>query len=124
MEENHDLYCKLFVDVEVDRGALAEQIMSAVGGQVDLDTVVTPGCEIAVNRNEAFEPEQRYDPDGFLYFRYFLDVVALMGQPRDAQIELVSRLLEHFWSQGWRAVAACDFEEELPMSGGYNHPRR
>jgi hypothetical protein len=31
----------------------------------------------------------------------------------------IGRLLEALWAGGWRAVAACEFEDELPRRGGY-----
>ena len=34
---------------------------------------------------------------------------------------LVDRLLNRLWSQGLPAVAACDYENELPRAGGYNN---
>jgi len=34
-------------------------------------------------------------------------------------IGMVGHTLQNFWDRGWDAVAACDFEFELPRSGGY-----
>ncbi|MFI7638087.1 hypothetical protein [Nonomuraea sp. NPDC049400] len=34
-------------------------------------------------------------------------------------IETVSKILTHAWQAGHDAVAACDYEDELPDHGGY-----
>jgi hypothetical protein len=72
-----------------------------------------------VDRNEDFDDRRRQEPeDGFLFFRYRLEVSAEHGQARATQILLVTQLLEDFWASGMRAVAACDYEDELPRKGG------
>lgn len=38
---------------------------------------------------------------------------------RNEYVNNVSGLLESLWKEGWKAVAACDFESELPRNGGY-----
>jgi hypothetical protein len=56
-------------------------------------------------------------PDDFVNFRYYLEVENEKGGLAD-HIETVSKLLEGLWAQGIPAVAACDYEESLPESGG------
>ena len=51
-------------------------------------------------------------PDGFLYFRHRIEVEA-------EHRPLVARLLRLLWDNGIPAVAACDYEDELPERGGY-----
>ena len=78
---------------------------------------------IDVRRNDGFDIIRRNDPDGFLYYRYYLDIDAVPGQQRVAQVALVEQILECLWEHGYAAVAACDFEDELPRHGGYNPGR-
>jgi hypothetical protein len=49
-------------------------------------------------------------PDGFLYFPHHVE-----AGPKRA----VERLLPLLWDRGIPAVAACDYEHELPENGGY-----
>lgn len=120
MNNTDELYCQIYVDAEISGDELLEKVAQLVGGNVDIDTVCTDNYEIDIKKNEDFNPERRHEePDGFVYFRYYMDVDALPGQRRSAQIALVTKLLESLWSWGFQAVAACDYEEELPKAGGY-----
>jgi len=109
-------YCKLFVDAPLSRTGLAGQIASALAGAIaPMATVVGPTWEQAVRCNEDFDAARRHEPEGgFLFFRYYLDIEALPAQTREAQVALVAHLLERLWERGHAAMAACDFEDELP----------
>jgi len=120
MNRTDELYCQIYVDADVSSDELLEKVAQLVGGTVDIDTVCTANYEIDIKKNEDFKPKCRHEePDEFVYFRYYMDVDALPGQQRPAQIALVSKLLESLWSWRFQAVAACDYEKELPKAGGY-----
>ncbi len=115
IEYNDDLWCKIYVDTDISRDELVGVVAQITGGLLDGITVSTGLTDVHISVNDAFdETRRRQRPSGFLYFRYYMDVEAFPDQPRAAQIALVSRLLQHFWAQGWSAVAACDYEDELP----------
>ncbi len=50
--------------------------------------------------------------------------VELYGDHDDPQgfTELTATVLRLLWAHGYSAVAACDFEHELPWSGGIQSP--
>jgi hypothetical protein len=68
------------------------------------------GVRFDVDRNDDRDDERaREFPDGFLHFRYVIDVGP--GEP-------VARLLRLLWDNGIPAVAASD-DDDLPEHGGY-----
>jgi hypothetical protein len=117
--DGSSLYCKLFVDAKMPQSALVETLARAVQGRVEGNTIIGATFEIDVRRNEDSDLMQLEAPDAFVYFPYFLDIEASPGQTRENQIALVAKLLEHLWAERFPAVAACDFEDELPHNGGY-----
>lgn len=61
--------------------------------------------------------EERQFPDGFLFFRYLIEVHSKEATAAYC-VDIVSRILTWLWlEQKMPAVAACDYEEQLPFSG-------
>lgn len=118
-----DLYCKVLVDSPHPRGTLTEAIAAALGGVANESTVIAPALEADVRRNEDWDPS-RYAPDwdNFIFSRYYLDVEPRAGVERSTYVAAVATLLESLWSLKADAIAACDFEEELPWRGGLLRP--
>ena len=123
-EYDPELYCKLFVDIDdISREGLQALLVECLGDQVksaDRWSIAGLLFAIDVRRNDGFDIIRRNEPDGFLYYRYYLDIDAESSQPRADQIAPVAQILECLWEHGYAAVAACDFEDELPRRGGYN----
>ena len=70
--------------------------------------------------NDEADPLRAQDfPDGFLFFHYALEVYPAPGVPREERVKLTAKLLQALWSRGFAAIAACDYEDELPSGGGY-----
>lgn len=126
-EYDPQLYCKVFVDADdISQAELHSRLIRCLGDRVKRvgqRSIEGSLFAIDVMRNEDFEAIRRKEPDGFVYFRYYLDVDAVPGQQQSAQIALVARILECLWTQGYAAVAAADFEDELPHRGGYKPDR-
>jgi hypothetical protein len=121
MLDRQDLYCKIFVNGAPTREDLLQLVARTVGGTIEFHTAIAAGAEIYVAHNDEDDALRARDPDGFVFYPHYLDVTAEPGQTPSAQITLVATLLEAFWAAKLDAVAACDFEEELPRRGGY-HP--
>jgi hypothetical protein len=84
-----------------------------MAGRISRRTVATSTCEIDVVKNEDYEefPSGKRD---FLDFRYYLDVLKNSDVAHDQFKKCIETILQYFWSRNIRAVAACDFEGELP----------
>jgi hypothetical protein len=103
-------YCKVFVDGAA-RDNLNRLVATGLSDEMTVDVRGNPDADPA--RADA-------SPDGFLFFPAVLDIEPNPDVDRRIYIERVGRLLEKLWSDGLRAVAACDFEAELPRHGGYS----
>lgn len=106
--------CKIFIDADVSDAelvSLTAPLLFAPEDDVRL--------EVEVLKNEDYDSNRRRQfPDGFVYFRYTLDLY--MSEASLArQAAIVRRLITHLWDWGFPAVAACAFEDRLPQRGGY-----
>ena len=119
----HDagLYCKVFLNARNTIGDLLGLLARVSSGKVDAHTVTGRYLEMDLRRNEDWkEGYPRSQPDYFIRFPYYLDVVPTLDTAEGEYIGSVSDLLDSLWSVGIDAVAACDFEDALPMRGGYS----
>ena len=110
------LYCKVYVDAECDGMGLLSRLQTIFGGSIERRTLRSTGFELDVSENEEFDSSAR-GSDCFLYSRFLLDVEAAPTASRPQFVESVARLLHSFWELDVSAVAACDFEDELPKRG-------
>ncbi|MER6327698.1 hypothetical protein [Streptomyces coelicoflavus] len=60
----------------------------------------------------------RAHPFDFLEWPTVLECEAVAGAPAEEVVQAVTAVLEALWRGGFKAVAACDFEDELPARGG------
>lgn len=130
MEEGkkQDLYCKLFIDASrLERDELTE-LVSSITGERGSRTIETNILSVDIRLNKEY-PSSKFagskptDPaDEFLHYRYFLDIFPITDPVnRGKYIAAIGRLLEGLWTQNYRAVAACRFDEELPKEGGMGY---
>ena len=119
-----NLYCKIFVDTEITTTELLDLVRRIAHGERQIiRTVASTDYEADIVDNDDFDPAKSSDAeDGFLFYRYYLDVVPTNQTSREAYIKQVGDLLEGLWQHGCGAVAACSFEDELPRRGGYRNP--
>ncbi|MCQ4205203.1 hypothetical protein M4J06_003838 [Streptomyces coelicoflavus] len=54
----------------------------------------------------------------FLQWPTVLECEATAGAPAEEVVQAVAAVLGALWRGGFKAVAACDFEDELPARGG------
>jgi hypothetical protein len=106
--------CQVFIDAEVsdtELVSLTAPILFVAEDHIQLEVEVLKNADYDSNRRHQF-------PDGFVYFRYTLDLY-MSGAPVEGKAAVVSRLLKNLWDWGFPAVAACAFEDRLPKHGGY-----
>lgn len=119
-EEQEDLYCRVYVDGNIQADELASALAGALAGQVDGRDVKVGRTLLEVRTSAGFDPVRRHEPlNGFLCFPYCVDVTALSGQERAEHIAITRRALEALWAHNLTAVASCDYEQALPNEG-YN----
>lgn len=77
--------------------------------------------ELSVYNNDAFNLITQKDfPDGFMNFKFIVEVGFNSDSKIDQAVAVVSKLLKWLWEIKMPAVASCDYEDLLPENGGYN----
>jgi len=127
MADFGELDCTIYVQAELGREELARLLAQSLPGKVvgspPAPAVQTAQAEIDVRRNAQADPERAETfPDGFLFFRHALEIYPEPATRREQRVALAGQILQMLWSRGWSAVAACDYEADLPGDGGYNDP--
>lgn len=75
--------------------------------------------EIEVRRNnEKWREGEMID---FTYWQAHVEIYGATAEPPGC-VDLTTTVLRTLWEHGYPAVAACDFEHELPWSGGGTCP--
>jgi hypothetical protein len=121
----NELDCKIYVETDMAQEDLSGLLAALVGGTISSAagsrTVETPIGEIDIRNNPGSDKllAQQF-PDGFLFFRYTLEIYPSPTARREDRISQVEGILRQLWSRGYPAVAACDYEDDLPNRGGYN----
>ncbi|MFG2566313.1 hypothetical protein ACGFR6_12840 [Streptomyces sp. NPDC048567] len=64
-----------------------------------------------------YTTDRRAHPFDFMEWPTVLECAATAGAPAEV-VKAITSLLETLWHEGFKAVAACDFEDELPARGG------
>lgn len=122
MNNYDNLYCKVLIDTDDDEKDVSKTIIDIVSGQLNQFIIKSSTAELYLSKNEDFDVIKRLElPDGFLYSRYYLDIEPNEKIKQEDYIYGIAILLEGLWSKNYKAIAACDYEEELPRKGGYNY---
>lgn len=120
MFEDENLYCKIFIDFSGELSEADQLIAKLTNGSIQFKwgLIETAFAELDVRRNDDFKTPKELkskDPrDGFLFWKYYIDIEPTEGTARTTYISMVGRLLLDLWAKGINAVAACSFEDELP----------
>ncbi|NUU59595.1 1,4-dihydroxy-6-naphthoate synthase [Paenibacillus agri] len=125
MEEKYDLFTKIFVDSDVDKGMLLDTVSNIVIGTISGSSILTKQAEIFIFNNGDFDEDKRNQgDDGFLYYKYYLEIEPTEDADDRNYVLEISILLTKLWNAEFKAIASCDFEDLLPRKGGYNFDER
>ncbi|MFD5730487.1 hypothetical protein ACFWMT_30845 [Streptomyces sp. NPDC058368] len=86
-------------------------------GLKDHGEVVVVGPVRVCGEPNDYATDGRAHPFDFMEWPTVLECEATSGAPAEV-VKAVTSLLEALWREGFKAVAACDFEDELPARGG------
>ncbi|KII00505.1 hypothetical protein LP52_01415 [Streptomonospora alba] len=111
-------YCKIFVK-NASFDELQSLMVDAFGGDFNIRTMQFDGYSIDIEKNTTVTEEGSED---FVQWPVFIEFFGEDDRPEGVAVEVVTRILNSLWGNGVRAVAACDFEDELPWSGGIARP--
>ncbi|MEB3801645.1 hypothetical protein INQ45_11685 [Flavobacterium columnare] len=79
--------------------------------------------ELILLKNSDYDSSRQSEyPDGFLYFRYILEVNILNEDIEMLKIvSIVNNILDFLWENNISAIASCDYENLLKNNGGYKN---
>jgi len=119
--EEYDLFTEIFVDSDVDKEMLLDAVSNIVKGTISVSSKLTKQAEIFVFNNSDFDKDKlSQGNDGFLYYKYYLEIEPIEGMGKTNYVLEISNLLTKLWDADIKAIASCDFENLLPRKGGYN----
>lgn len=116
------MFCKIYVAKSRINGVhLLASISALINEQlVNHMYVEKSGYYIDINANDEYDKEKEKEfPDGFLYFPFSIEIDIQNDIRIEDAAREVSCLLKYLWENNYAAVAACDFEDQLPEKGGY-----
>ena len=104
------MYCKIFVNYQEDKTTLLDTLAKELQAKsIDINTLLFPGGDVYIGRNDEYDPEKVPKVHGFLYYPYLLD----MEITTTDYVAITDTILDYFRQQEVEAVAACDYEENL-----------
>lgn len=120
MDQDSYRYCKIFVDgAEID--GVKSALAGAFSGSFERHTMYV-GQGLAVEVRENSDADDAEDNDDFLYWPVVVELDVEGEVVPGVVVDTTKSILNTLWDAGRRAVAACDFEAELPWNGGIERP--
>ena len=107
-------YCKIFVRHD-EASIVSTRLAALLGAQAQRRSLLLPGFVLDVRANPDVDHAAGAD---FVRWPVFVEVEAEVPEDGEAMTRTVSRILVDLWDGEIPAVAACDFEDELPWNGG------
>ena len=124
-----NLYCQIYLDCEKSQEELQKlvaHLVDGVPGRWKKEVKTTFGDVSLISNDDYKTPKEKRSKlleDAFLYWRYYLEIEPLPAISRETYVKKISRVLRGLGRLGIGAVAACDFEEELPGAEKRNSDR-
>lgn len=91
-----NLYCKIFIDTNIEYDELFSIVLNYVSGKKkSFSYVAGEWCDIFINKNKEYNKEKyTQDVDDFLYWKYYLDIEPINVE-ETGYIEKISDLLKY-----------------------------
>jgi hypothetical protein len=114
--------CIIYCTGSLSINELRKKTVDFVGAdKIEISFIEKGFYDLSVHINEAFDKSKQVNfPDGFLYFKFIIEVGFYRSVETNIYVDIVSKLLKWIWGMGVPAVASCDYENLLPENGGYN----
>ncbi|MFD5451367.1 hypothetical protein ACWDTR_33530 [Streptomyces sp. NPDC003470] len=106
----------IYVDAEA-APRVVDRLRDALGLVEDGAELVVGPVHVEGEPND-YATGRRAHPFDFLEWPTVLECEATAGAPAEEVVQAVTAVLGALWRGGFKAVAACDFEDELPAHGG------
>lgn len=114
---NLDFFCRINIQADMPFQEFVAFIARCAGGSSRINAVRSQALDISVFENDEFDTEKsQTGKDRWLFFRYSLEVDPVAGVAPKDYVTAIGELLKALWSSRLDAVAACDFEDQLPRN--------
>ncbi|MGW5611876.1 hypothetical protein ACWEWI_38670 [Streptomyces sp. NPDC003753] len=110
------LDCSIYVDSENRQGILRFVAQSIAGTIEKSDIVETPALKVYVAHND-YESDSA-DSSDVVAWPSVLECEQVPQTDEQTFVNAIGECLNGLWKAGFRAIAACDFEDRLPHTGG------
>ncbi len=110
--------CSIYVDA-ADSSTVITWLEERLGAGGKGRGLVVGPLRVSGAGNDYFTGRKAH-PFEFLEWLTVLECEAPAGVEPGVVVGAVTEVLETLWGGGWKAVAACDFEDELPAHGGWD----
>lgn len=106
--------CLIYLTSELELEILELELDSKFNNDV-LEMILLKNSDYNSSKQNEF-------PDGFLYFRYILEVIFIDENIETLEmVSIVNDILHFFWKNNMCAIASCDYENLLKNNGGYKN---
>lgn len=114
--------CVIYCTDNMSINELRIKIAAFIGSdKIEVSFIEKDFYELSVYVNDEFDANGQVNfPDGFLYFRFIIDVGFNPNSEISKCVDEISKILKWLWGEGIPSVASCDYEDLLPEKGGYN----
>jgi hypothetical protein len=117
-----DSYCSVYFTECVQFTDLIEKFLNRIEGRIiHKNSIEIESGFIDIVENKSYNEYLQYGfPDGFLYFKFKIEINFKQSVQITECIAVVTKILKLLWESNISAVAAADYEQFLPLNGGYN----
>lgn len=105
-------FCKIFVRA-AEPQPVAERLATLLDARLRRRMLELPEAVVEIRKN----PDAGATDD-FIGWPVTVEIDAGPDAADEAIVSLASRIVTELWERGTAAVAACDYEDELPWGGG------
>lgn len=114
--------CIIYCTGDISINELRTKLATLIGSnKIEVSFIQKDFYELSIHKNDDFNSvRQEGFPDGFLYFKFIVEVGFNNNCEVDNAVPVVSKILNGLWEMGMPSVASCDYENLLPENGGYN----
>lgn len=115
--------CIIYATCELDLEIFREEISAYLNLKITSTSFFESDFfALSIIKNQDFDKvDQCSFPDGFLYFKFIIEVGFRGENLNVSYINFLSKLLNWLWVKGVSAVASCDYENQLLNNGGYKN---
>ncbi|NJK64976.1 MAG: hypothetical protein HC921_21735 [Synechococcaceae cyanobacterium SM2_3_1] len=120
LETMSEAWCTIHSDTIQSEEQFKNQVESMVGSFIDSEQDKEWSPDLFIYENPGYSEYRKHDfPDGFMFFRFNIDIEDKEGYSIKKYIHLASFILTNLWRLRIPSVAVCRYEDYLPLKGGY-----